>query len=226
MRLFATLLFLILVNGNSSKSIKFERDVLDEHNKHRASHNAQRLVLDKKLSRNATLTAKQAAKSGTFDNISPGQSVFVSCATFKREVTGKEVTDAWYSEVCNPDFDFKNPDNEKARGFTQLVWKDTSRFGVGKATGPGKDGEICVYIVGVYRPPGNLVGFFEENVEKATFDKEKYCKDGEDDSDDDDDDTDDEEEENEEGDSKITEENAKEDEAVQAAVKDKKRRGR
>ena len=95
MRSLATLVFFILVNGSFSKNSKFERDVLDEHNQHRASHNAKRLVLDKKLSKNATLTAEQAAKSRTFDNISPGQSVFVSCATFKRDVTGKEVTDAW-----------------------------------------------------------------------------------------------------------------------------------
>ena len=73
----------------------FQREVLDEHNKHRGTHNASPLLLDDKLTRNATLTAKKAAESGSFESISPGQSVFVSCATFKRAVTGKEVTDAW-----------------------------------------------------------------------------------------------------------------------------------
>ena len=95
MQSIATCLLLTLVSGINSRNINFERDVLDEHNKHRASHNADSLKLDEKLSKNATMSAKQAAKSGSFDSISPGQSVFLSCATFKREVSGKEVTDAW-----------------------------------------------------------------------------------------------------------------------------------
>ena len=95
MQSIVTLFLFSLVSGICCRNIKFERDVLDEHNKHRASHNAHSLDLDEKLSKNATQTAQQAAKSGSFDNISPGQSVFVSCATFNREVSGKEVTDAW-----------------------------------------------------------------------------------------------------------------------------------
>eukprot|EP00112_Aurelia_sp_Birch-Aquarium-sp1_P025775 Seg8770.1 transcript_id=Seg8770.1/GoldUCD/mRNA.D3Y31 product="hypothetical protein" protein_id=Seg8770.1/GoldUCD/D3Y31 len=62
----------------------FQREVLGEHNKHRGTHNASPLLLDDKLTKNATLTAKKAAESGNFERISPGQSVFVSCATFKR----------------------------------------------------------------------------------------------------------------------------------------------
>ena len=64
-----------------------------------------------------------------------------------------------------------------------MIWKDTVKLGVGKAIGRGKDGEICVYIVGVYRPPGNLVGFFEENVDAGTFDKKEFCSTDDDDVD-------------------------------------------
>eukprot|EP00794_Sanderia_malayensis_P019085 gene19085-21001_t len=153
----------------------FQTEVLDQHNKHRSVHNAGPLKLDEKLSKNATAVAEMAAKNEDFDDIAPGESVFVSCATFKRAVSGKEVTDAWYGEVCAPDFDFASPDNEKTRGFTQMVWKDTNRIGVGRATGTNKNKEICTYIVGVYRPPGNLVGFFQENVEEGSFDKDETC---------------------------------------------------
>ena len=81
--------------SSSSSENDFERDVLDEHNKYRAVHGAESLKLDEKLTTNATKTAEQAAESGNFDSISPGQSVFMSCATFKRDLSGKEVTDAW-----------------------------------------------------------------------------------------------------------------------------------
>lgn len=95
MKLVTTIFVLIHLRGFDCRNIKFEREVLDEHNKHRATHNAHTLNLDETLSKNATQSANKAAESGSFESISPGQSVFVSCATFKREVTGKEVTDAW-----------------------------------------------------------------------------------------------------------------------------------
>ncbi len=81
--------------GQQSTEKDFQREVLDEHNKYRSTHNADPLTLDDKLSKNATLAAEKAAENDNFDSISPGESVFVSCATFKREVSGKEVTDAW-----------------------------------------------------------------------------------------------------------------------------------
>lgn len=95
MQVVAVVFAIILLNGMLCSNVKFEREMLDEHNKHRATHNAKTLTLDEELSKNATLSAKKAAESGSFDSISPGQSVLVSCATFKREVTGKEVSDAW-----------------------------------------------------------------------------------------------------------------------------------
>ena len=85
----------IFIIGVKCGSKDFQREVLDEHNKLRGTHDASPLMLDDKLTKNATLTAKKAAESGSFESISPGQSVFVSCATFKRAVSGKEVTDAW-----------------------------------------------------------------------------------------------------------------------------------
>ncbi|VDQ07107.1 unnamed protein product [Trichobilharzia regenti] len=43
--------------------------------------------------------------------------------------------------------------------FTQLVWSSTREVGFGKARGPGK----CV-VVAHYRPPGNVLGRYLENV--------------------------------------------------------------
>lgn len=44
--------------------------------------------------------------------------------------------------------------------FTQVVWKGSKEFGVGKAL--AKDGKTIV--VASYRPAGNMVGKFSENV--------------------------------------------------------------
>ena len=44
--------------------------------------------------------------------------------------------------------------------FTQLVWKSTKEFGIGKAHTRG--GKLIV--VANYRPSGNIIGQFQENV--------------------------------------------------------------
>ena len=56
-----------------------------------------------------------------------------------------------------------------------MVWKDTQRLGIGRAIKSDTGGEICTYIIAVYRPPGNLKGFFKENVEEGTFDRDSFC---------------------------------------------------
>ena len=44
--------------------------------------------------------------------------------------------------------------------FTQVVWKGSRELGVGKA----KDGKGKCIVVGSYRPAGNLIGSYGNNV--------------------------------------------------------------
>ena len=53
---------------------------------------------------------------------------------------------------------FDKPNNPNTRAFTQLVWNDSSFIGVGKATEKKKkDGDICTFIVVLYKPPGKIL---------------------------------------------------------------------
>lgn len=75
--------------------------------------------------------------------------------------TGKEVADRWYSEIKN--YNFQQPGFTSGTGhFTAMVWKNTKKMGVGKAS--ASDGSS--FVVARYFPAGNVVnqGFFEENV--------------------------------------------------------------
>ena len=49
--------------------------------------------------------------------------------------------------------------------FTQVVWKDSIKLGIGKATGK-IDKVFCTWVVGRYSPAGNVMGKFQENVLK------------------------------------------------------------
>ena len=44
--------------------------------------------------------------------------------------------------------------------FTQMVWKSSQKVGIGTAT--TKDGKMI--IVANYKPPGNIIGEFKDNV--------------------------------------------------------------
>eukprot|EP01023_Acetabularia_acetabulum_P038905 TRINITY_DN37279_c0_g1_i1.p1 TRINITY_DN37279_c0_g1~~TRINITY_DN37279_c0_g1_i1.p1 ORF type:complete len:550 (-),score=99.96 TRINITY_DN37279_c0_g1_i1:605-2254(-) len=70
------------------------------------------------------------------------------------------VVEAWYEEI---DFyNFNNPGFSSATGhFTQVVWESTSKVGCGEVTNCPDGSHI---VVCQYRPPGNFVGRFAENV--------------------------------------------------------------
>ena len=80
-----------------------------------------------------------------------------------------------YDELCHPSFKFSNPDNRQTRSFTQVVWKKSSKLGVGHAV-TRKDKTICTYVVAIYKPNGNVIGRFDENVFQGSFKKENYCE--------------------------------------------------
>lgn len=76
-------------------------------------------------------------------------------------MTGEQVALYWYAMNtrfkfnCEPRFM-----HAQANQFTQMVWCDSRKFGIGKArTRTGK-----VIVVANYRPGGNVPGKFEENV--------------------------------------------------------------
>ncbi|XP_047197361.1 Golgi-associated plant pathogenesis-related protein 1-like [Hippoglossus stenolepis] len=74
-------------------------------------------------------------------------------------VTGKEVVDFWYSEIKDYNWSSPGSDWKTVGHFTQVVWKDTIKLGVGVAS-VGTN----VYVVAQYSPPGNMKGNYEKNV--------------------------------------------------------------
>lgn len=55
-----------------------------------------------------------------------------------------------------------------------MVWKKSKVLGMGQATGT-KDGMQCTYIVARYKPAGNFMDKFKENVPKGGFNAAAYC---------------------------------------------------
>ena len=121
--------------------------------------------LDSSLSSAAKSYAQQLASRGTMDIVHSGvdgENLFVWCDS--NGGGGDKATDDWYNEISQ--YNFGNPGFTYNTGhFTQVVWKGSSRLGIGKATGY-VDGMPCEFVVGRYSPAGNLEGAFRANVQQ------------------------------------------------------------
>ena len=82
-----------------------------------------------------------------------------------------------YNEVCKPGYHFGRPGSQGGAGhFTQVVWKASTKLGIGKAD-IQENGMKCTYIVGRYKPQGNFDtgnNDYQNNVLKGSF-QSSYC---------------------------------------------------
>lgn len=80
-----------------------------------------------------------------------------------------------YNEVCDPGYQFNAGSRNGGTGhFTQVVWKESTVLGIGRAESQ-EDGMKCAYIVGRYKPAGNFMGEYQQNVPKGSFNANGYC---------------------------------------------------
>jgi len=80
-----------------------------------------------------------------------------------------------YNEVCKPGYTFGQQSGNGGTGhFTQVVWKESEKLGIGKAD-IFRDGLNCTYVVARYRPAGNMLGDYAINVPQGSFDRAQAC---------------------------------------------------
>jgi len=154
--------------GNPTKEVQ---ECVDRVNVFRTVHGAEDLALDKKLCDKAFDWAKTLAdKDGLEhsprdyrDNEGENLSGFTGDQSIVTSI------DRWYAE--EKDYDFKACKFGGNTGhFTQLVWKDSKKFGIGWA----KSSTGWTYVVGRFSPPGNIIitppgeeECFRKNVQRA-----------------------------------------------------------
>lgn len=136
----------------------FGKEALEAHNKFRAAHQAPPLTWSSALAQDAEVWAKKIAKKGRLehDDTKDGENIYMVCG---REIDGTDAVNSWYSEV--KDYNFGKPGFQSNTGhFTQVVWKSSEELGIGRAkSADGKE-----FVVGRYKPAGNMMRAFAENV--------------------------------------------------------------
>lgn len=150
---------------------------LNLHNDYRRVHNAPIMSLNSQLNDDAQRYAEKLARESVFEhdknNRNQGENLGLQCARGSDADLVKKVVDAWYKEVCGYNFDNPGVSSGVTGHFTQVVWKTSTRLGIGFARGSYTFGsqrfDNCLFVVGRYLEPGNLVGAYTQNVSKGSF---------------------------------------------------------
>lgn len=144
---------------------EFVQQCLGTHNELRLRHEVPPLRLCPKLCDLAQYWANHLAHTDDFyyrKFRDVGENLFCRWSYVPDfDVTGEQVARYWYSEIKYYDF-LLDPSilHVQAGHFSQMVWRSSSTFGVGKArTRSGK-----IIVVAMYKPAGNVLGEFQNNV--------------------------------------------------------------
>ncbi|ODA81375.1 hypothetical protein RJ55_04340 [Drechmeria coniospora] len=149
--------------------------MLRQHNIHRRNHSVSDFVWNNDLADYAKTLALTCvfAHDGTIGSADYGQNLAALNGVDDPVTAGaRMVTNVWYNSELpyylwyggNPPLD-SNPDLWDH--FTQMVWKDSSEVGCSTVACPAGtifENTDCWYSVCNYRPPGNYLGEFDENV--------------------------------------------------------------
>lgn len=140
----------------------FNAAVIAAHNEYRAAHGCPKLEFDAQLAADSQQYAEKLIKAGQLKHSECedyGENLAMKGSGGKAELTGQEASRMWYDEIRLHNFDagFSHGSGH----FTQMIWKSTKKAGFGIASSP--DGHTT-FVVGRYRPPGNVYGEFPDNV--------------------------------------------------------------
>ncbi|XP_055925841.1 Golgi-associated plant pathogenesis-related protein 1-like [Argiope bruennichi] len=160
----------IYIQGNAYElpdfaTSEFVVDCLHWHNVFREKHDVPPLQLNNQLCTQAQFWANHLAHTNTFSHRNLrdiGENLFSKWSYIPDfDITAQQVTKYWYEEIKTYNF-FQDPSllHVKAGHFTQMVWRSSTEFGVGKAR--SRCGKVIV--VANYKPSGNVIGEFQDNV--------------------------------------------------------------
>lgn len=145
---------------------KFIKEFEKVQNKYRARHQVGKVKHNAEISKIAQKWADHLVSSGKFETSKDrqfkgepmGENLGMKWTSTGDDFTGAQVADQWYGGVSK--YNFSTYSGTETGLFTQMVWKDSKEFGIGKA----KNKENKWIVVANYWPAGNVVGRHPQNV--------------------------------------------------------------
>ncbi|WP_326556399.1 CAP family protein [Micromonospora sp. NBC_01796] len=152
----------------------FLENMVASVNHYRAKHGVPPVTLDDTLvdyakSRASLISTEEGLSRGHADlDHTYGENLSWHASTDETPAGAEDATSGWYGEITDYNFGDPSSSGPGATGhFTQLVWRETTKVGFGRASGKG--GEWWeTYIVATFYPAGNMQGEYEANVPPAS----------------------------------------------------------
>ena len=155
----------------------YQKIALDTHNQLRNQHkNTATLELDAALCKSAIEHAEAFAQRNMMKLLSGKTDIgenIISCRTSNQtaeDIVTKAI-DKWYAQGQNYAYETGKTKNATAIGnFTQMMWTNSHKFGVGIA----KSGDQT-FVVAHYFPAGNVLGSYTTNVHEKIAKQLPLC---------------------------------------------------
>ena len=171
---------------------KFIKEALNKINYWRIFHGVEPLEEDDDLNKRAFIIAKQFLTDGTFDivnlNYENGGELGMNALKCENELKPEKLIEKWHSEKDNYNFQEPQEFELESNNFTQMIWKDSKKFGLGfhyqkeeipenenTNDHPPKKGKIinAYYYIALFYPAGNIPEKYKDNVISPEIDEEK-----------------------------------------------------
>ncbi|XP_068155181.1 Golgi-associated plant pathogenesis-related protein 1-like [Drosophila tropicalis] len=149
----------ILISAITKINADLNEQLVSEHNRLRQLHGVPDLNEDVELSKGCQAYAEELATTEKFEHSAEAmKGEFGENLCYRNDP--ELCVQKWYDEIEFYDF-AKGKFSKKTGHFTAVIWKATTRVGVGYKWNPNKK---VTYVVARYLPPGNVKGQFIENV--------------------------------------------------------------
>lgn len=133
-------------------------EILEAHNRYRAAHCAPPLVWSPEIADIAQRWAERLAEGGGKLEHSQGDLGENLAGGTIGAIGATRSVDLWYAERPK----YAGGFSMQSGHYSQVIWKGSQRLGCGTARAGDKEIWVCNY-----DPPGNVEGFYEENVAAA-----------------------------------------------------------
>ena len=151
-------------------------------NDYRKLHGINPLIQDDYLNKKAFILAEKKQTNLIYEDLlyKDSEDIGINFGITEKELEVEKLIDNWYNE--NKNYNFIEPIELECNNFTQMIWKNSKKFGIGYYYSPEKIEEKNpenkkYYYAALFYPAGNIPGEYKNNVFKKKVEKNKSNKD-------------------------------------------------
>ena len=152
---------------------EFVEKALNKINEYRKLHGVNPLVQDDYLIKRAFILAQKKLNNFKSEDLlyKDSEDLGTNFEKTEEELDVEKLMDNWYNE--NKSYNFIEPIELECNNFTQMIWKNSSKFGIGYFCSQENEENKKYYYAALFYPAGNIPGEYKNNIFKKRIEKDK-----------------------------------------------------